>query len=305
MSQIIANRLSVSPQTLDCVMLEPTKEELKRFKFLNTDIRLLQSRFALLKYLNRLVTPLLHYIDITLFYDKNHNDKNKIINNNNNNNKKISKSLSQQVHQLKGCYFMSTKKSVFDVLLASTATSNDNQSTSPFGRSNNMDNKPRVTINRIQASRAKQSGNDPTGSRSVFGQLYNKLKNIRWNRFKTNKKGAQLWNVSFSGEGSIDIGGPYRESLTYAIQDLQSSATPLFILCPNGKNSVGLNREKYIPNPSCLTSEYLKMYEFVGVLMGIALRTKQTLSFDFPSLIYKKLLNINAKIDISDLEAFD
>ncbi len=49
MSQIIANRLSVSPQTVDCVMLEATKEELKRFKFLNTDIRLSQSRFALIK----------------------------------------------------------------------------------------------------------------------------------------------------------------------------------------------------------------------------------------------------------------
>jgi len=126
---------------------------------------------------------------------------------------------------------------------------------------------------------------------------------VRWQNFKTNKKNAQLWNCSFSGEGSIDVGGPYRESLTYAIQDLQSGTLPLFTLCPNGKNAVGLNREKFIPNASKTESEYLRMYEFVGVLMGIALRTKQTLAFDFPAFVWKKLLH--QSVDISDLEAVD
>jgi len=321
MSQIIANRLSVSVSSLDCVMLEPTKEELKRFKFQDTDIRLLQARFALIKYLNRLVTPLLHYIDITLFYSKKsiqEQYQQQKANDSNNKDekdkekqkeaakKKLTKSLSAQVHELKGCYFMSTKKSVFDVLLASTATTSSS-SRQAYGQTN-LESKPRITINRILASRAKQSGNDTTGKHSIFGQLFSGLSSFRWTRFKTNQKGAQLWNVSFLGEGSIDVGGPYRESLTYAIQDLQSSATPLFILCPNGKNSVGLNREKWIPNPACTSSLYLQMYEFVGVLMGIALRTKQTLAFDFPALVYKQLLseddNAN-NLDISDLEAID
>ncbi len=69
MSQIIASKLSVSPKTPDCVMLESTNEELKRFKFLNTNMWLSQSR--LIKYLNRLTTPLLHYVDIILFYNIN------------------------------------------------------------------------------------------------------------------------------------------------------------------------------------------------------------------------------------------
>jgi len=109
--------------------------------------------------------------------------------------------------------------------------------------------------------------------------------------------------VQFAGEASIDVGGPYRESLTNAVADLQSSATPLFILCPNGRNSVGLNREKWIIAPSANSSLHLSMFEFVGVLMGIALRTKQTLSFDLPSLIWKQILN--ERIDITDLEAID
>ena len=98
-------------------------------------------------------------------------------------------------------------------------------------------------------------------------------------------------------------GGPYREVLSTVVTDLQSNHTPLFILCPNGKNSVGLNREKWIPNPSCTKSIHLQLYEFIGVLMGMCLRTKQALSFDFPSLIWKQLLN--EKIDITDLENID
>lgn len=174
-------------------------------------------------------------------------------------------------------------------------------------------------MNRIRASRAKLAGNDPTGKWSVFGQLFDGLSNVSWSQFKTNKKGAQLWNVTFSGEGSIDVGGPYRESLTSAIEDLQSGATPLFNLCPNGKNSVGLNREKWIANPSCTSSRYLRQYEFVGVLMGIALRSKQTLALDFPASIWKRLLaestnssssgdggsHSHSADDIADLEAVD
>ena len=53
-----------------------------------------------------------------------------------------------------------------------------------------------------------------------------------------------------------------------------SLATPLFIRSANGRNSVGLNREKWVPNPSANAALHLAMFEFVGVLMGIALCTK-------------------------------
>lgn len=180
-----------------------------------------------------------------------------------------------------------------------------------------------MTVNRIRASKVKLAGSDPTGKWSVFGQLFDGLSTVSWRRFKSNKKGAQLWNVTFSGEGSIDVGGPYRESLTAAVEDLQSAATPLFLLCPNGKNSVGLNREKWIANPSCTDSRSLRQYEFVGVLLGIALRTKQTLALDFPASIWKRLLSSrwdevdgkrrgddghsqsHSADDIADLEAVD
>ena len=292
-------------------MLAPTSDEFNRFKKLKAAFGKeseLQARFAIIKYLNKLVTPLLHYIDVTLFADEDIAGQNYYqlflssgqlddANDSKGGKKDLSSiSLSSQIHILKGCYFMSTKKSVFDTLLAGTGTSS----------SNIRQNKPRVTVNRIKAAKAKEKKNDPNGLRSVFGQLFTQLRNVRYASFRSNQVGAQLWSVSFAGEGSIDVGGPYRESLTNAISDLQSkegNVVPLFLLCPNGRNSVGLNREKFIVNPSSNSSLHLAMYEFVGVLMGVALRTKQTLGFDFPSLVWKQLLN--EKIDISDLEAVD
>ena len=89
-----AARLSVAPTDFDAVMLlvcvrlrtrahlvtsnqieshhmncpaQPTEDDLIRYKVLaGVPPTLLQARFALLKYLNRLVTPLLNYVDITV-----------------------------------------------------------------------------------------------------------------------------------------------------------------------------------------------------------------------------------------------
>lgn len=142
LSQVIADRLSVSPATLDCVMLSPTAEELKRFKIgSKVDVRALQSRFAVIKYLNRLVTPLLHYIDITLFESA---DRERQKQRGGDEEVKY-RSLSMQVHGLKGCYFMSTKKSVFDVLLQSTATSS-NTSSALSRHGLGEAGKPRITV---------------------------------------------------------------------------------------------------------------------------------------------------------------
>lgn len=278
LAQTVARRIGVKAVSLDSVMLNPTPDELVRYKKLDgVPLNLIQGRFAVLKYLNRLVTPLLHYIDVSLFSDEDASESG------------LSSTLSGQVHRLKGCYFMSTKKSVFDTLLASSTSK--------------QASKLKIIINRIKASRAKDAGSDPNGEKSIFGQVFSQLRSHKYSDFARCAKGTQLWNCSFAGEGSIDVGGPYRESISSSISDLQSDACPLFILCPNGKNSVGLNREKWIVNPSSASSLHLAMYEFVGVLIGIALRTKHTMGFDMPSIFWKSLLA--HKVDIADLEAID
>jgi len=138
--------------------------------------------------------------------------------------------------------------------------------------------------------------------KSVFGQLFSQLRLKKYETFR-GKKNQQMFNVTFLGEGSIDIGGPYRECVANMSADLMSTNTPLFIPCPNKRNDVGLNREKWVINPSCSTSLHIAMYEFIGVMMGIALRTGETLNLDLPAITWKKLLGI--RCDDSDLETID
>lgn len=78
------------------------------------------------------------------------------------------------------------------------------------------------------------------------------------------------WVVEFEGEGAQDAGGPYRESLSSICDELQSSKLPLLIPCPNARDETGQNIDQWIPNPSCDT---WNQYEFLGKLMGIAMRT--------------------------------
>jgi len=85
--------------------------------------------------------------------------------------------------------------------------------------------------------------------------------------------------------------------------DLMSTNTPLFIPCPNRTNDVGLNREKWVIKPSSRTALHLAMFEFLGVMMGVALRTGFTLNLDLPNTIWKKLLGND--VNQADLEGID
>lgn len=57
--------------------------------------------------------------------------------------------------------------------------------------------------------------------------------------FWVNSPDARIFKVEFKGEGSIDAGGPYRDTITNMCNELQSSVLPLLIPTPNNKNNHG------------------------------------------------------------------
>jgi hypothetical protein len=74
----------------------------------------------------------------------------------------------------------------------------------------------------------------------------------------------------------------------------------LLVHCPNYWTGCGDNRDSYLPNPAATSTREIQMFEFLGKLMGIALRTKEVVvDIDFPPLIWKSLLAI--KPDRTDL----
>lgn len=98
----------------------------------------------------------------------------------------------------------------------------------------------------------------------------------------------------------FSLQGPYRESFAEYCAELQSDALPLFIRCPNAVNNVGINREKWVPNPAfdggaagaadCTNSRHLEMLSFLGRLMGVAIRSRQPLDLDLPSIVWKQIV---------------
>lgn len=102
------------------------------------------------------------------------------------------------------------------------------------------------------------------------------------------------FKVKFVGESSDDHGGPYREALTYICGELQSDASKLFVLCPNGKHNLGLNRSSFTIRPSAESSDHLKRFAFFGKLMGCALLQKQaSLDLELCPNVWKRLVSVS------------
>ena len=156
-----------------------------------------------------------------------------------------------------------------------------------------------ITVNRPRALRAREKG-DLSGMKSVFGQIYRQLHFIRPSLLRTDQR---PWRATFEGEGGTDAGGLFRDSVSHLCSELQTSAIPLFIPCPNSRTKIGDNQDKFIPNPSATSSIHLSMYAFVGKLMGIAIRGGHMLNLDFPSLLFRPL--VGQPITRADLQAVD
>jgi hypothetical protein len=160
----------------------------------------------------------------------------------------------------------------------------------------NADNVHDLGIDRIAtySLRGKEATNE-TLNKSVFGQLVKNLHyiNPKLLRHKSREQNGPhgTWRVDFIGESSIDQGGPFRDTLTQSVTDLQESHVRMIVKVPNNRNNQGeFGRDKFVPNPKYISPQHLQMWRFVGKTMGVALRINNPLPFDFPSLVWKLLV---------------
>jgi len=128
--------------------------------------------------------------------------------------------------------------------------------------------------------------------------------------FLVNSADSQILRVNFSGEGSIDAGGPYRETLTNICKELMSSILPLLIPTPNNKNNHGQYRECWMINPSATSPIHLEMFKFFGLFIGLAIRSQQALPLDLAPIFWKLLIESTGEAQTdrdneTDLKAFD
>ena len=115
--------------------------------------------------------------------------------------------------------------------------------------------------------------------------------------------GDRFWTVSFQGEGGIDGGGLFRDSLREICAELQSEgALRLLVPWPN-RLRAGAGQAKWLLNPAQSDKEHLAMYEFVGAIMGASLLRGASLELDLAGMVWKQLLGQRASW--TDLEEAD
>ena len=176
-----------------------------------------------------------------------------------------------------------------------------NSTVSPSAGSNSIP----LSLDRFKAGLLRERNKvDHKGTRSLFGQAFQQLSSKPPDVFRL-RVNDRAWKTNFVGEHATDAGGPYREGLSVMCQELQSTHLPLFTLCPNGSADVGLNRNAYIPVVSSTSSLHISMYEFLGKLMGLAMRTEDYLGLQFPPIIWKGILGDTiTENDVTDVDIF-
>jgi len=257
------------PRAIKASEWTPSAEELVHFDKLDSlPVQHLRFRTFFLQQLNTKISSVLPYIDFSLPSEHS--------------------VLAHGIRQIRSILFWKTKESLWIKALDCTMVS-------PVDIE--------VELDRFKANKFKELRKvDAKARKTIFGQAFQQLNHRDPKLFRLDKNKC-AWKTVFKGEFGDDYGGPYRNSIEDICAELQSEFLPLFIRCPNGRENIGSNREKWIPRPSSRSSLHVRMFEFVGKLMGLAMRTRSTLRLDFPSIVWKSL--VNEKVTEDDVLAID
>ena len=134
----------------------------------------------------------------------------------------------------------------------------------------------------------------------MFGQLCS-----RWHTLKPEDLllPHRIWKVKFVGESVDDVGGGYSESIAEMCEELQNGAVPILIPTPNGREETGVNRDCFILNPEATSPIHLNMFRFLGVLLGIAIRSGSPVDLQLAPPVWKQL--VGETLTLQDLSEVD
>lgn len=191
--------------------------------------------------------------------------------------------LIDKIQNIKPYIIYGTKSKLFNTTLTITT----------FETNNDM---PTVNFNTVPESSNKHT---------MFQQAYEQLHANAHETFRKNNN--QVWRAQYLSMHSTDQGGPFRDSVTQICSDVCSTRLSLFVLCPNGRTNSGLNDDRWIPNVyppnEPIPNRIRKQYQFIGQLMGMAIRKKHYLNLKFPGLLWKQL--VREQIIFEDIESID
>jgi len=196
--------------------------------------------------------------------------------------------LADGVRAMRKCVFWHIKKLLWSKAVGTSACPSTNMY---------------LDLDLFQAAKLfEQRKTDYRGKVALFSQAFQAMNSKPPNIFRL-ARDERAWHVRYVGMRSADAGGPYRDSIETMCKELQSPVLPLFIQCPNARESMGQNRDAFVPRPSSTRPLFISMYEFLGKLMGLAMRTHSFLPLNLPSIVWKPL--VNDEVTEEDVKAID
>lgn len=167
-------------------------------------------------------------------------------------------------------------------------------------------NSPEVRVSRRKAMEFADEGKcDHKGERTIFGQIMQGIVALKneFKNFRQNRTDERCWRVKFLGEGSIDAGGPFRDSLVNMARELETGVLPLLMQSPNNRAEVGTNRECFVLNPQATGPTHFEMLHFLGCIIGFAIMSKSPVPLNLAPTVWKQLLG--ESLTLSDLDGID
>jgi hypothetical protein len=131
----------------------------------------------------------------------------------------------------------------------------------------------------------------------------------------------RTFKVKFEGEGVDDYGGPYREIFSQLATEVQSCHVsaqlgqptqlqevagcmlPLLCPSPNMRSDDAAGSDVLLVQPQLTRHLYLEMYNFLGQVLGMAMRSKVAIKVNVSSVFWKAL--VGQPVEEADLIAFD
>jgi len=181
---------------------------------------------------------------------------------------------------------------------------NDNQIINNNTGSNlNLNNNNGNTSNSVEIEDEENinNGRELKVEESMFLQAYEQFKDIDIAFFRSKKAPGDPhigFKVEFKGELVQGIGGPYRQffsdiSAELQPKDVKGNVKILKLLYPSSNHQAekGDFKDKYVIRPLLTDNNSINQFEFLGVLMGICIRTGVHLTLDLCSLFWKKIVN--------------
>ncbi|CAE7810135.1 HERC1, partial [Symbiodinium sp. KB8] len=268
----------------------------------NMPLPALRLRVALLQLLNRRLARVLPLIDVVRAAGKGGSGAANAASAGSSSGANQSFSLGHKLRMLAHCVFIDVKQQMLEVSIAASWTGS-----SGSGFSVQLDN--REAFSHREAAAADPSLRAPDKAKSIAAQLYRGLLKSATGKVSGAKKDSKavgevlarglrsqndhresLWKVEYRGEDGMDWGGLYRDCFSRVVDDLFSADLDVFLPCPNAEQGVGVNMDKWLPNPNHTTPSSLAFFVFVGRLIGVNLRHNMQLPFDLAPAVWDRIL---------------